>query len=397
MGLLIRKQKGLAITGIGKLAIITFIMGISFSLIDTIWAVYLYDFLKSDSAVGFLSTLLTIISFISFFLIVPLIEKTNKSKIFSITLLLFGISYILFAINTKFYIVVILAFILTILHTLRITSFGIIVKDKSNKKNLSRNEGVTYTFMNTAWLIGPLIAGLISEKYGIPIIFLISAIFIFLCFFLFKISKINDSNIDKKANFNAIKNFKEFFKNKERTLAYFLGGGVNFWWSLIYLFIPLFIINNGLNVKWVGYFLFAIPIPLILFQYPFAKLAGKIGFKKIFKIGFFIPAILAMSCFFITNVYLILFILILAGTGLAMLEANTEAYFFDVLRKKEELKFYALYNTTIDVNHFIGRLIASIILLILPFKYLFLFFGFSMLFFSLLSSRIKNIIEKNKK
>ena len=175
-----------------------------------------------------------------------------------------------------------------------------------------------------------------------------------------------------------------------------MGGGVNFWWSLIYLFVPLYIIRSGLHVKWVGYFLFAVAIPLILFQYKFSKMAGKIGFKKLFKIGFFIPFFFALLCFFVGNIYFVLLFLVLASLGLAILEPTTEAYFFDILKGKQSLRFYGPYNTSIDVNHFVGRIISAVLLLFLPFKFVFLFFSVAMFFFFLVSFKTRAIIEKRR-
>jgi len=396
MGVLIRKQKGLIITGIAKLALISFIVALGIALVDTIWAVYMNSFVNSIVLVGYISAALTLVSFLSYFLFIPIIEKSKKNKLYSLTLLLFGISYILFAINTKFYFFIILAFFITILHTLRITCFGIIVKENSPEKQLSRNEGLMYTFMNLAWTIGPLIAGFFSQKFGINRVFLLSALFIFIAFFILKILKVKKPKVKKRIDKNMFKNFFDFFKSKERSLAYFLGGGVNYWWSLIYLFMPLFILERGLSTPWIGYFLFAVAVPLIAFQYYFSKLAGKIGFKKIFKIGFFIPAFFAFICFFIGNIYFILLLLVIASIGLAMLEATTEAYFFDILKGKQDLRFYGPYNTTIEINHFIGRFLSATILIFLPFKFIFLFFSFSMFVFFFLSFKVKNIIESRR-
>ncbi len=397
MGVLVKKQKGIILTGIVKLSTISFIASLSSSLIDTIWAIYLNSFVNSIAIVGFISASLAIVAFLSYFFIIPIIEKYNKIKVYITTLLLFATTYILFAINTKFYIFIILAFVITILYSLRITSFGILIKDESSKKQLSRNEGIMYTFMDVAWLIGPLISGFISEEYGIGKVFILSAIFLIIAILLFKILKIkNHKNIKKKIDHKFTKNFKDFFKNKDRGLAYILGGGVNFWWSLIYLFIPILILKNNLHIYWVGYFLFAIPIPLLIFQYPFSKLAGKIGFKTIFKIGFIIPCIFALICFFMGNIYVIMILLILASIGLAMLAPTTEAYFFDILKGKEDLRFYGPYNTTIDLNHFISRFSAAIILVFLPFKFLFLFFSLAMFIFFLISFKTRNIIEEKR-
>jgi MFS family permease len=397
MGILLRKQKGvLTLSGIGKLSIIAFITSISMAIVNTIWAVYMESFLKSVVLVGIFSSILTIVALLSYIFSIPFIEKNNKSKIFFNSLILFFISYVLFAINTKFYLFVILAFAITVIQTLRITAFGIIIKDKSPKKILSRNEGLLYTFSNLAWLIGPLIAGIAMKNYSINSIFLLSAIFVLVSLLLFKISKINDPNINKKPDTNLIKNLKEFFKSEKRTIAYILGGGVNIWWTLIYLFIPLMIIDRGLNPSLIGYFLFLVAIPLILFEYHFSKLAGKIGFKKLMKIGYIIPCLISFICFFIPNIYVILSLLVLASIGMAMLEANTEAYFLDLLKPKEESRFYGPYNTTMEVSHFTAKIIPSLVLIIFPFRSIFIIFGLFMLGMFFLTFRMKDIIERKK-
>ncbi len=397
MGVIIKKQKGIHFTGIGKLAIVGFIVALASAIIDTIWAVYLDSFLHNISLVGFISAGLTVISFFSYFIFIPLVEKIKKSTIYFLTLIAMAITYILFAINTKFYFLIVLAFVITILITLRITSFGIIIKDKSSEKQLSRNEGLMYSFWNVAWVIGPLIAGYISDRFGIRIIFVLAAIFILIAFLIFRISKINDANIKKKTDTNLIKNFLDFFKDKNRVKAYVISGGVNLWWILIYLFMPLYIIRQGLHTLWIGYFLFAVAVPLIMLEFPFAKLAGKTGFRKIFKIGFLIPALCAVTCFFIENVYVVLGLLAFASVGLAILEPTTEAYFFDVSTDGDEPRFYGPYNTTIEINQFIGKIFSAILLIFLPFRYIFLLFGAFMLFFVFLSFKIKDVIENKKK
>ncbi len=397
MGVLVKKQKEvLNLTLIGRLSIVTLIVSLAAGLIDTVWALYLDSFIGSVALVGFFSAFLTVVSFISYFLFIPFIEKTNKGKIYSYTLLLFAITYVLFSINTKFYFFVILALILTLLYTLKITSFGIIVRDKSSEKQLSRNEGLVYTFANIAWAIGPLIAGYVADKYGVNKVFLLAAIFIFIGFIVFKLSGVKDANIKKKTDKKFVKNFFEFFRNKQRILAYFLGGGISIWWVLIYLFMPLYIVRQDLSELWVGYFLFAIVVPLVLFEYVFSKLAGKIGFTKIFKLGYIILALAALACFFVSSVYVIMGLLVLASVGMAMLEPTTEAYFFDLLKGKQQLKYYGPYNTTIDVNNFIGKIVASGFLLFLPFKFIFLVFAGFMLIMFVLVFGLRNIIESKR-
>ncbi len=398
MGILVSKHTRVSpFSKIGKLSVIGLIVSLSSAYISTIWAVYMDSFVNSIIFVGILSSILTVISFLSYFFFIPLIEKSDKGKIFSCTLFLFIISYILFAINHNFYLFLVLAVVITILFTLRITSFGIMVRDNSKDKEVSNNEGIIYTFINLAWVVGPLVAGFVASELGINWVFLLSALFLSFGLIIFKVSNINDINGKKRVDKNILKNFIEFFKNKERVYAYILGGGVNLWWGLIYLFIPLMIIRSHLGELWVGYFLFGVAVPLILFQYVFAKLAGKHGFKKLFITGYLLISILAFACFFISNIYIILSLLVLASIGMAMLESTTEAYFFDILKKKEKYRFYGPYNTAIDSGNLIGKLSGSLLLIFLPFNFLFLLFGGFMFALFLISFKTKNIIESRGK
>ena len=384
-------------SGIKKLTFVIMIVSLAMALVSTIWAVYLDSFFHDVAMVGIFSSILTLISFFSYLFFIPLIERSDKAKLFSLSLLLFSFNYVLFSFNSSFSFFVILAVLITILSTIRITSFGILVKDFSEDSSLSKNEGMVYSFRNLAWVIGPLIAGYLANKYNISLIFIISALLFFIAFIFFNLLKISDKNKSKKINKGIFKNLFDFFKERNRTYAYILGGGVNLWWSLIYLFIPLFIIRNGLNDLWIGYFLFVVAVPLILFEYPFSKLAGKIGFKKMFKIGFLIPTVLVFACFFIPNIYIILILLAIASLGLAMLEPTTEAYFFDILKKDEISRFYGPYNTAIDTGQFIGRIIPSLFLLFLPFKSIFLIYGLLMFMMVIISFKIKDVVEKNDK
>jgi MFS family permease len=398
MGVLIRKERGVRIvTGIARIAIIGFIVALSSSLIDTIWAVYMNSFVNNIVIVGFISTGLTVIALLSYFIFIPLIEENKKSRIYILTLVMMAITYILFAINRDFYIFLILAVVFTVIGCLRITSFGLIVKDRSREKQLPRNEGFMYTFLNIAWVVGPLIAGYISERFGISTIFLLAAIFLIVSGFAFKIARIKDSHIKKRADKNVLKNFLEFFEDRGRVQAYVLGGSVGLWWILVYLFMPIYILNNHLNDLWIGYFLFAIALPLILLEFPFSKIPAKMGFKKVFRIGFIILFIISILCFLINNVYIVLGLFVLASIGMAFIEPTSESYFFEVVEDRDESRFYGPYNTTLETSHFIGKLSVSILLIFLSFRYVFLLYAFYTLLLIIFSFSIKNIILKRRK
>ncbi len=398
MGILIRrKHENFVYTGMVKLAIIFFIVSLAASLIDTIWAVYLNGFLHNASSVGFFSSFLSLLAFVSAFMLVPFIEKSNKPVLYSICLLLSAVFNVIFAINKNFLVFVLIAILITLVSVVRIITRGIIVKDGSKKKSLSKSEGIVFSVNNVAWVIGPLIAGFVLVEVGIPYVFSLSAILVLIGFLLFRMTNVKNPKNNKKFDGNAMKNFVDYFRNKDRVIIYMMTMGISFWWVLIYLYIPLFIIEKGLNKGLIGIFLFLVAIPLILSEYPLSKIAGKRGAKALFSIAYGSLIAICLIIFFVKSFYLILGLLVLASFSLAMLEPTTEAYFFDITSKDgNENKFYGPYNTSLEIGFILGKVIPAIILIFLPFNYIFLAFALFFLFLFFLSFKARKIIEDGK-
>jgi MFS transporter, ACDE family, multidrug resistance protein len=385
----------MCMTKIGKFALNSSIASLAFAMIGAIWAVYMDSFVHSAVIVGIVGAFFSLLSIISYFLFIPLIEKTDKGKLYFYSILIVLVTYILFAINRQFYIFVIIASIFVVAMALRMMAFGLIVKDNSCKRQLSRNEGIIYTLANMAYVVGPLLAAFVADRFGMNSVFTLGAVFLFISIVLFKLSGIHDGNVMKKVDNGLWSNFLAFFKDKERRLAYYIRGGITFWWALIYLFVPIYIVRNGLGIKWVGYFLFAVAVPLVLSEYYFSKAAGKKGFRRIFSQGYFIVMVLVFACFFVSNIYGVLSLLVLASFGMAMLEPTTEAYFFDISKKEECLRFYGPYKTVQDVGNLLGKLLSALLLVFLAFEYLFLMFGVVMLLMFFLALRTKKVVEKD--
>jgi len=247
-----------------------------------------------------------------------------------------------------------------------------------------------------AWVLGPLIAGYLLSSFGFNLVFVFSAILICLALLVIRISRVKDVSTKKRADVNVWKNFLVFFKNKKRVFAYLLSGGVTVWWSLIYVFVPVYIVESGFSELLVGYFLFAVAVPLVFSEFYFSKVASKKGFKKLFRNGYFIIALSSLICFFVSNIYVLLLILVLGSVGMGMLESTTEAYFFDILGKNQHLRFYGPFNTADSSLSLIAKLGASAVLFLLPFQYLFLLFGLFMFFYFVLSFFIRDKIESRR-
>lgn len=393
MKFLFKHLKGKEASRMYSIAAVSIFTGLAAAFIDTVWALYIDSFVHSAFLVGLISALLSLIAFVSYFFIIPLIEKKDKVKLYSFSLLTFVLAYLIFSISSNLITLLIVSLPLAFFGSLRTTSFGIIVRDFSSVRNLSKNEGMLYSVENVSWVMGPLIAGYILSSFGFSLVFVISALGILASFFILKFSSFRDLEVKKRIDGNVLKNFFDFFKSRDRVLAYVFSGGVSVWWTLIYIFVPVYVVESGYSEILVGYFLFVVAIPLVFAEYYFGEVAARRGFRKLFRFGYLLVAVVSLFAFFFSNIYVILGILVLASFGMSMLESTTEAYFFDILDRKQHLRFYGPFNTADSLLSLIAKLGASAVLFFLPFRYLFVFFAVFMGIYFVLSFFMKDSIE----
>jgi len=164
--------RGVRLSAINKLGILSLISSFAIASVVTIWAVYIDTFFKNPAYTGFIISFFTIIATLSFIFLMPLVEKSNKAKLYGLTILAYIISYALFAFLPSIYVVLFLGTVIAITGSLKITLFGIIFRDKTKDNEVSKNIGLVYTLINIAWFIAPVVAGFIASKFGIKSVFL---------------------------------------------------------------------------------------------------------------------------------------------------------------------------------------------------------------------------------
>jgi len=378
------------------LAVIGVFVGFAYSFIDTIWALYIDSLVHSVFLVGVISSFLSFVVFVSYFFVIPLVERRDKVKLYSVSLLVFVVAYLIFSFTSSLLVVLLVSLPLAFFESLRCTSFGIIVKDFSSPRNLSKNEGVLYSVENVAWVLGPLIAGYVLSGFGFGMVFLLSALFAFCAYFVLRKSHFSDMKIKKRIDGDMWKNFCDFFRDRNRVFAYLFSGGVSAWWVLIYVFIPVYVVGQGYSELLIGYFLFAVAVPLVLTETYFGAISARFGFKRLFRFGYLIVAVVSLCCFFVVDIYVILFVLVLGSFGLAMLESTTEAYFFDMLNGKQYLRFYGPFNTADSFLAMIAKLGTSCILFFLEFRFVFVFFAVMMFSYFVLSFFMRDVVEARR-
>ncbi len=374
---------------LSNLLFVGVITSIGVSLLNGVWALYFYSFFKSNSLVGFFSSILSVIALLSFFIFNPLIEKYQENKIYFYSVFFSILILILLVINKSFYLLVILVIAYVMFSVLRADTFGIMYRDESKTKALGKNEGLVYSLSNVGWIIGALLLTPLLKVYDLKDMFLFAAIFttIALIIFIFYKRKIRKPNYVK---IDLIKNIKDFFANKELYRLYLSSLGTSFWIGFIFVYIPLYIVQNGFSRSFVGVFLFIFLLPYLT-EYFVGKKSDVIGSKIFITLGYLIVGIFTILAYFANQINLVLLFLVLGSFGVAMTSPTREIYFFKTIKRLEEERYYGIFLTHVEVSLLLGKIIPAILLIFTGFKTVFLIMGLIMFVFFIFSLKLKNI------
>ena len=386
---MIRKIR-LPLSGQSYLVIMAFLRNAPATLIAPILPLFIKSLVSNEAYVGYIYAITSIMFLFSNFLVTRLLHKIEKITLFKLATLVSGISYLALAVISNIYHYLIIEIFRVVALTSGFMIIMLYIREYSSKKTIAKNEGLYYTSANLVWMIGPLLGGLIAEAFHFKTLFTLASIFPFIVLILLIIKPLKDGKININNNKTTIENIKDFFRDKNLRKLYLLSTGCVFWITSTYIYLPLYMRYQGFSLSYIGYALFAMVIPLVLFEIFAGRLTARIGYRKVFFMGFMIIAAAAIATYFVSPLLTIILIII-ASTGVAFVEPLRDAYFFAYIKRSDELRYLAPYVTHHEAASLTGPLILSSILLLTNFKIMFVVLGGFMLIFAVSSLFLKEL------
>jgi MFS family permease len=111
------------------------------------------------------------------------------------------------------------------------------------------------------------------------------------------------------------------------------------------------------------------------------KYADKIGERNTLMLGFLVVSLSSLFIFFIqeSNLWIWAIILFITRVGAAIVEVDSDAYFFKHIKPENE-EYLGVYRSTSPIAYIFGPLLASLFLFFVPrFEYLYVVLGAMML------------------
>lgn len=378
--------------------VIYFLYTLSLAFIMPIFPLYMKSFVSFDAAVGIMVSVFSLMCMFFDFVMVKILKRLRKIHLAKISLGGIALCFAIMPFIESLWQFVILETIRTFFVTMSIFVFGLLLRDLVSKKNLGKIEGLGFSTMNLAYLIGPFTGGLIARHYNPDLVFIVSANFCAIVMLLLFIAKVKE-RVGNMRSEPILVNIKDYFMRKDLALIYLHSIGIAAWWILIYTFTPLFLKSIGMNEMFIGILLSLIIIPLLVFEIAVGFLADRHGYRIFLFLGFIIMAVFSMMAALVSSIYIFAALIILACIGASFVEPLREAYYFKAVPRADEARLYPVFRTAFQFGTMIMPLIYSGTLLLTGNNYpsLFIVASILMLLFAGSAWLMKSVRKVRKK
>lgn len=342
---------------------------------------FLSRFIDQDY-VGYIYTIASLLTIGAFIAIRPILSSYGNYRTLFVILILEFISLLILSFSS-YGLLVIAAFIASfVLTAIAIFNIDIFLENFSSDNETGGIRGVYLTSMNTAFIIGPVLTGLMLTNgdlwkvYFLGAILLLPVIYILIRY----LRHFKDSQYEEV---EFLKTLKKISKNKDLKSIFASGFLLRFFYSWMVIYTPIFLHQYmGFTFSEVSFMIAIALIAFILLQAPFGYIADKyIGQKEILTAGFVITAMATIIMTFTTSQNFILWTVILFVTriGASMIEVMTESHLFKKIDVKN-INVMGFFRIVRPLAYVISPIFASLLLLYIDLKYIFLILGTIMLY-----------------
>lgn len=372
--------------------LIRLFLAMGIALFSVVPSVYLSQQGIPDNVIGYLISAVSFLTLLSSFFLPYLLERFHQVWTFTIALILSIVVYLAMTLHTAAWYFLILYTAMSLLSFFRISIEEIQFRDVTKKQDYADKRGLVNALLNIMWIFMPFFGGVMLEHYGFDAIFLLTAVLF--TFSLIAILILRPREHHKHRNHLdrfAWENLRNYFRSRQLVLAFLMHFALGFWYAFIFIFIPLFILNNNYSPFYVGVALTATQVPLVFMQLKIGHFTKRYGLRTLFSVTFGVLAFLSVLLFlFSESILAVITLLFLTGVVVAFLEVIPMIYFFHLVTGKQEETTYPIFHAAVKVASIIGTLGLGALLVFLTTTQLFLVMALSMGIFFGISRHLKN-------
>lgn len=308
-----------------------------------------------------------------------LADKLGRKRLIIASFLLLSAVLFAFFVNTGLYLLIGLQIAFGIAMVPAWITSEAFIKDISPTGRRGEFRSVFGTFANAGLFLGPLIGGLLADRFGIRTPYLFSALMLLASLLL--VSKLRDNNRDSAGtstrssgmrNDDLLVVLKEFRQHRELNVLALCTVALFFWYSARWVFGPLFLHHLGYSPFIIGLWMAISAAPFMLFQIPIGKLGDKIGKTRLICLGFVISTIFIIPLGFLESLSSLLVTIFIISLGTTLVEPLIEARVTEIAPRERYGAYSGIFEFAKTLGFMLGPVGSSLVVFLFGISYSFL-------------------------
>jgi len=366
---------------INSLYIIAFLLSLHFAIPAYVNSTFLSEFV-SGRFVGLIYTVGSAVAVLGLIYLPKILSLFGNYRVSMIVLILDILAVLALAITRDPILIFVSVLLSLALSRIVIFNIDIFVENLSTDQETGGIRGFLLSTSGLAWVLSPVIAGFIIERYGFSSLYFIAAFVAVPIIFIFtnKFKDFKDPIYDHPPLWRTLKEVLERNNIKRIIITNVL---LRIFFSIMVIYTPIYL-RQHIGFEWgeIGLIFTIMLLPFVLLEIPLGKIADQVlGEKELLISGFIIIAVSTAFLSFITEASFWLWAaaLFMTRVGASMLEVMSETYFFKKIDTRDS-NLLSIFRMTGPVAFIVGPLLATILLPFIGIKYIFLVLGIVMLY-----------------
>jgi predicted MFS family arabinose efflux permease len=254
--------------------------------------------------------------------------------------------------------------------------------DYIQKRELVRSEPVRLVFGGVSWTFGPFLGMYVSEAIGTPVACAIASAIALLLLGYFWLLRIQDNPAVAPATKpppSVVYNLRRFVAQPRLRLAYAIAFSRSTWWTMFFVYAPLFMVNAGYGATASAAVVSAGNAMLFL-SMAYGRLARQTGVRPIVVGAYLAAGVLTLVVALLAKSPLMAALFLVLGAGAATaLDALGGITFLRAVHPYERAEMATVYSTYRQISDITAPMVYALILTFLPLPAVFAVSGMVML------------------
>ena len=358
------------------LYLLGFLLALHTALPGYIHSTFIGEF-SSEKLAGIVFTLSAILSIFLFIQMPRILSRFGEYLTSVVLIIATAVLVALFVVIDSAWILLPAMIVFLALLRLIWLNLDLMLERFSSDKDTGTIRGIYLTIVNLAWLVAPAAAGLILAGTNYERLYLVALVLLLITLPIFVLNFKHYRDPEYKHP-PFWKTLKTVLKSGDINRIFMVSFLLRFFYSWMVIYTPIYL-NQTIGFDWqaIGFIFTIMLLPFSLFDYPLGRLAdSKLGEKELLLGGFVVMSIATIWLSFITTPSFLMwaFFLFMTRVGAATIDIMSDTYFFKKIDDTQS-DLLGFFRMTDPIAYVVGPLIASLALVFVDERYLFLILG----------------------